>query len=139
MIEKLPIAIHIISHKDFLDREEYNNEIYATFSKDLNDYLSRGINIPVFCYDSDKCVIRKHKYEKNIVVILIDDKLVLDKRENNLDYITDDKGLSIISFAISKFVNTTVAALFESSAPFVTIEVVPANNVNLAPTLVAEV
>ena len=49
MIEKLPIAIHIISHKDFLDREEYNNEIYATFSKDLNDYLSRGINIPVFC------------------------------------------------------------------------------------------
>ena len=102
MIEKLPIAIHIISHKDFLDREEYNNEIYATFSKDLNDYLSRGINIPVFCYDSDKCVIRKHKYEKNIVVILIDDKLVLDKRENNLDYITDDKGLSIISFAISK-------------------------------------
>ena len=86
MIEKLPIAIHIISHKDFLDREEYNNEIYATFSKDLNDYLSRGINIPVFCYDSDKCVIRKHKYEKNIVVILIDDKLVLDKRENKNAY-----------------------------------------------------
>lgn len=102
MIEKLPIAIHVISHKDFLDREKYNNEIYATFSKDLNDYLSRGINIPVFFYNSDNCFIQTNKYEKNIVVILIDDKLVLAKKENNLAYITDDKKFNIISFAISK-------------------------------------
>lgn len=103
MIEKkIPISIHVISHKDFLEREEYNNTIYTTFSKNLNDYLSRSINIPIFFYDSDKCVIQKNKYEKNIVVILIDDKLLLGKKENNLCYITDDKDFNIISFAISK-------------------------------------
>lgn len=103
MVEKkASIFIHVISHKDFTDREKYNNEIYTTFSKDLDDYLSRGINIPVFFYDSDNCTIEKNRYEKNIVVILIDDKLLLSKRENDLSYITNDKDFSIISFAISK-------------------------------------
>ncbi|QKF66559.1 TIR domain-containing protein [Arcobacter venerupis] len=96
------LAIHVISHKNFYNRETYNDIIYSTFCKNLNNYLSRGINIPVFFYDSDNCNIDKNKYEKNIIVVLIEDKLLLDNKKNNLSHITDDKEFSIISFAISK-------------------------------------
>jgi hypothetical protein len=102
MSKKAPLAITVISHKDFIKKEEFNEIIYSTFCKDLEDWLNRGINIPTFFYDSHSVNIDKNSYEKNIVVILIDDKLLLDKRNNDLSSITSDKELHIVSFAISK-------------------------------------
>lgn len=102
MSKKAPLAISVISHKNFANREEFNEIIYSTFCKDLEDWLNRGINIPTFFYDSYNINIDKNSYEKNIVVILIDDKLLLDKRNNDLSSITSDEELYIISFAISK-------------------------------------
>ncbi|MEJ2497448.1 MAG: hypothetical protein P8Y43_08255, partial [Sulfurovaceae bacterium] len=102
MSKKAPLSIAVISHKDFANREEFNEIIYSTFCKDLEDWLNRGINIPTFFYDSYNINIDKDSYEKNIVVILIDDKLLLDKKNNDLSSITSDKELHIVSFAISK-------------------------------------
>ena len=99
---KQPLCIYVISHKDFANKEECNEIIYSTFCKDLEDWLNRGINIPTFFYDSYNINIDKDSYEKNIVVILIDDKLLLDKRNNDLNFITSDEELYIVSFAISK-------------------------------------
>lgn len=104
MSKKAPLAISVISHKDFVNREEFNEIIYSTFCKSLEgqDWLNRGINIPTFFYDSHSVNIDKDSYEKNIVVILIDDKLLLDKNNNDLSLITSDGELNIVSFAISK-------------------------------------
>ncbi|AHJ13982.1 hypothetical protein [Sulfurospirillum multivorans] len=102
MNQKAPLAISVISHKNFENREQYNEIIYSTFCKDLEDWLNRGINIPVFFYDSNSININKDSYEKNVVVILIDDKLVLDNKTNDLSCITSNEELSIVSFAISK-------------------------------------
>lgn len=102
MSKKAPLAISVISHKKFSNREESNEIIYSTFCKDLEDWLNRGINIPIFFYDSNNINIDKNSYEKNIVVILIDDKLILDKKNNDLNPITSDDELYIVSFAISK-------------------------------------
>lgn len=99
---KEQLAIYVISHKNFEKRENYNDAIYSTFCKDLDDWLNRGINIPVFFYDSDNINIDKDSYKKNIVVILIDDKLILDKKSNNLGFITSDEELHIVSFTVSK-------------------------------------
>lgn len=99
---KLPLSINVIAHKDFSDKEEFNSCIYSTFCKDLDAWLNRGINIPTFFYNIDNINIDKSLYEKNIVVILIDDKMLLGKKENDLSSITNDKDLNIISMAISK-------------------------------------
>jgi hypothetical protein len=102
MINKAPLSLSVITHKKFEEREEFNEIIYSTFCKDLEDWLNRGINIPIFFYDSNNIHIDKNSYEKNIVVILIDDKLILDKKNNDLNPITSDDELYIVSFAISK-------------------------------------
>lgn len=104
MNDKAPMAISVISHKDYENREEFNEIIYSTFCKSLEgqDWLNRGINIPVFFYDTYSINIDKNSYEKNIIVILIDDKLILDKKNNDFSSITSDKELYIVSFAISK-------------------------------------
>lgn len=102
MMKKKPLSICVISHEDFESREVFNETIYSTFCKDLEDWLNRGINIPVFFYDSNSININKDSYEKNVVVILIDDKLVLDNKTNDLSCITSNEELSIVSFAISK-------------------------------------
>ncbi len=102
MDKKAPLSINVITHKDFQEREDYHEIIYSTFSKDLNDWLNRGINIPVFFFDSDNINIDKDSYEKNIVVVLIDDKLLLDRKNNDLNSITSDEKLNIVSFAISR-------------------------------------
>jgi hypothetical protein len=47
---KLPLALTVITHEDFPERESYNNCIYSTFCKDIDDWLNRGINIPTFFY-----------------------------------------------------------------------------------------
>lgn len=102
MINKAPLSLSVITHKNFEEREAHNEIIYSTFCKDLEDWLNRGINIPIFFYDSNNIDIDKNSYQKNIVVILIDDKLLLDKNNNNLNPITSDDELYIVSFAISK-------------------------------------
>lgn len=99
---KQPLSINVITHEKFSDKEKYNDYIYSTFCKDIGDWLSRGINIPTFFYNTYNVEIDKEAYEKNIVVILIDDKMLLDKGCNNLSSITDDTDLDIISIAISR-------------------------------------
>ena len=54
------------------------------------------------CCDAIKCCCEKHKYEKNIVVILIDDKLVLDKLPDILDENQKKNKVKNIVYAMSR-------------------------------------
>lgn len=123
---KTPLSINVITHENFPDREKYNDYIYSTFCKDMGNWLNRGINIPTFFYNTYDVKIDKESYVKNIVVILIDDKMLLDKKNNDLSSITNDEQLNIISMAISSnsyklsayFIEQNLVRLYSSENKF---------------------
>jgi hypothetical protein len=106
MNKKPPLAIYVISHNDFEYRDRYNNLIYSTFNRDVKQYLNRSINIPVyFCDTSEKSIesIDIEGFENIVVVILIDNKMLINREINNLDNVTQNKKIkTLISVAISE-------------------------------------
>lgn len=100
MNTKAPLAIHIICHEDFEDKELYERAIFSTFNRDIENYLERGINIPVYFTESSDIKDNSSKYVKNVVVIFVDDEMLLDS-SFNLDDIFTDSSLRIIPVAIT--------------------------------------
>ncbi len=99
---KAPLAIYVITHKNFKEKKSYQQAIYSTFNRDIDNYLERGINIPVFFCDSKQIDIDKNSYEKIAVVILIDNAMLLDKDDKKIVQLTKKKKLHIISIALSR-------------------------------------
>ena len=99
--QKAPLAIHIVIHPKFEKKETYQNKIYSTFNRDVEDYLDRGLNIPVYFYDNSSNEIKHEKYEKNLVVILIDDEMVCDDEFIVKDIVSHPK-LTIVPVALSR-------------------------------------
>jgi hypothetical protein len=100
MKTKPPLAIYVISHKEFSQRASYHNKIYSTFNTDVEDYLLRGINIPVYFSDGTKEIVPN--YEKIIVILLIDTKLIRDSDLLKLEYLMASDIFFVISVAINK-------------------------------------
>ena len=100
MQKKAPLAIHIITHPNFKEKELYLNRLYSTFNRNVEDYLDRGLNIPIYFYDSPHS-IAKEKYEKNFVALFVDDEMVLDDGFDVTSMVTDS-ALTLMPVAFSQ-------------------------------------
>jgi hypothetical protein len=100
MQKKAPLAIHIITHPKFKEKELYFKKLYSIFNRNVENYLDRGLNIPIYLYDTPQ-PIAKEKYEKNFVALFIDDEMVLDDDFDIAD-MTQDSELTVIPIALSK-------------------------------------
>jgi len=100
-MKKAPLAIYVVGHRDFEDKEEYQKGIYSTFNRDINNSLERGMNIPIFFSDSEEIDIDEDSYRQIVVVILIDNKLLLDRNKKEVIRLTKNKNLHIISVALT--------------------------------------
>ncbi len=68
---KTPLNVYVFWHPDFKDGINYANEIYTSFSRDVNEPLSRGLGIPVFFRSIDGCRIIDYSVAQKIVIILL--------------------------------------------------------------------
>lgn len=95
---QFPLAINFLFHKNNKNKQTFSKLFYSFFCRDIHKPLFRGLNIPVYFYDSDNLAINFEAYEKNIIVIFVDDNLVVDSRnveeffntykeENNIHFI----------------------------------------------------
>jgi hypothetical protein len=103
--EKQPLAIYLITHKEFEHKKIYQKAVYSHFNKDVEHYFDRSINMPVFFADSCNITIEKEHFERIVAVILIDDKMLLersDEQKQALQDLTDDESIVKISAAYSK-------------------------------------
>ncbi len=76
-IEKVPLQLDIIWHKDFLLGNEYAQEIFKILNRNPDDISQHEIGIPV----KFNCELKEIKYEYAKItglIILIDNKLILD-------------------------------------------------------------
>jgi len=100
MPPKAPLAIHIVTHPKFQEKELYLNRLYSTFNRNVENYLDRGLNIPLYFYDTPQPIV-KEKYEKNFVALLVDDEMVLDDAFD-VSSVVEETELTIMPVAISK-------------------------------------
>ena len=100
-MKKAPLAIYVVAHKDFKEKEAYQKGIYSTFNRDINSYLERGMNIPIFFCDSEEIDIDEDSYRQIVVVILIENKLLLDKKKREIIKLTKNKNLHIFSVGLT--------------------------------------
>ncbi|MDD2635503.1 MAG: toll/interleukin-1 receptor domain-containing protein [Bacteroidales bacterium] len=76
-----PLNIYVLWHHEFTDGEKYANLIYSTFTRKIDEPLSRGIGIPVYfrsvyCENHKPLAIELNKAQYNVIIALIDDNMV---------------------------------------------------------------
>lgn len=78
---KNPLNIYVLWHNEFTDGEKYANLIYSTFTRKIDEPLSRGIGIPVYfrsvySENNQPLLIELNKAQNNVIIALIDDNMV---------------------------------------------------------------
>jgi len=75
---KKPLNIFVFWHKNFKDGINYANELYTSFSRAVDEPLSRGLGIPVFFRSEAAC--RNIDYDsskKTAIILLIETQMVV--------------------------------------------------------------
>jgi len=72
MKEKAPLALFVVWHPGFQEGITYANLIFSEFKRNVNDPLSRGMNIPVFFRFVKPLADIPNDYQFTVVVALID-------------------------------------------------------------------
>jgi hypothetical protein len=79
-----PLGIFVVWHPSFKGGDEYANLIFSEFKRNVNDPLSRGMNIPVyFRYVTPLLEIPVDTHQFVVVVALIDSAFVIDDDYKN--------------------------------------------------------
>lgn len=75
---KKPLNIFVFWHKDFKAGSNYANELYTSFSRAVNEPLSRGLGIPVFFRSDPACRnIDCGSARKTAIILLIEAQMVV--------------------------------------------------------------
>ena len=107
---KTPLNIYVIWHPNFECGYDYAKELYANFTRDVNDPLSRGIGIPIFFKSREireNCNIDYTSSNYTLIIILVDSNMVADENWHKyVDVISEQCGLSqnciLLPIAIDK-------------------------------------
>jgi hypothetical protein len=78
---KLPLKIYVLWHQNFGCGNQYAEELYSCFTRNINDPISRGIGIPVMfphCMEH-KIDINFETSDRTAIVVLIDENILLDE------------------------------------------------------------
>src|SRR6267142_2181864 len=82
-MSKGPLAIFVLWHPSFPEGQELANLIFTEFKRNVNDPLSRGMNIPVYFRFVDPLLsIPTNDYEFTVVVALVESGFVIDNHYN---------------------------------------------------------
>src|SRR5688572_14648978 len=104
LMEKPPLGVFVLWHPEFSEGQDYANLVFTEFKRNVNDPLSRGMNIPVFFrYATPLLEIPVDDYAFTVVIAFVDNDFVLDLHYKNFLMKLDqrqEKKLLILPFAI---------------------------------------
>jgi len=84
-MDKIPLQVYILWHKNFTDGTEYAAHLFKKFNRNPDEITFSEIGMPVYFRNLVKCEheIQYSNAKKTAVVILIDDYMVIDEQWQN--------------------------------------------------------
>ncbi len=118
---KKPLNIFVFWHKDFKAGSNYANELYTSFSRAVNEPLSRGLGIPVFFRSDPACRnIDCGSARKTAIILLIEAQMVVAGEWRKLveELVRDsqeDSGIVIYPVALTNIAFKMSSSLAETN------------------------